>query len=122
MSIAKNTFGNLNNKSGLINQSDYISKKKKNTINQVCVPYHIKQIKNIHANKNNIVSGLYFTTDLTNVCVVSDRITNTCPIALDYTSQNPFYFDNIIDPQGLLFENNIRCGINKYKNYMKFTR
>ena len=81
------------------------------------------QDQNIRANKNNIIAGLYYETNLKKACVVSNNLTKECKTSINASPlyEYPFYWLNKIDPYGELFGNSIYCGVNNYRYFLRFS-
>ena len=63
----------------------------------------------------DLISNLYTTMNLENVCVINSLATNTCPNTKVNPSNN-FIINYQIDPNGSLF-GNTQCGINNFLQY-----
>jgi hypothetical protein len=121
---AKPTFAILRDKSY---QSDYIKIKKSRNLCQCKKTCTTKIV-----NTGNLIMGQYSKLDLTGVCTVipttpcanfsdCDPCKTKDPVPIATNSNNPFYYNNTIDPIGELFGNS-QCGEQNYARYMVFRK
>jgi hypothetical protein len=134
--FARPTFAQINEPQAA---GDYISKKKLNylfpnvTNGNKNIGSHTNYI-NIIKQKNNcnnyvdnfdtqqLYSNLYDTLDLSGgVLVISNLEENTFPVSFDKDSIIPPFLKYNIDASGNLFGNTL-CGINNYKQYLRYLR
>lgn len=130
---ARPTFGS--NKESMY-ASDYTHKKK--AISSYCTPESRCNKKNLSQgelllindakllttchppfNTANLNINLFTALDLTDVSVVLDATTNTCPTTIDYADIPNFYTRYVIDPSGQLF-GNTNCGLDNFLTYLVY--
>jgi len=136
---AKATFGNLKN---TLNQKEYITNKKNKLLccqnTGIYTNYELRNainfnyLRKLSINKSDLLVTQYTKSDLKDVCVISlghppsihcdyNNSCNPClttdQVPINASSEEPFYYNQTIDPLGELF-GLTPCGELNYVKYM----